>query len=136
MFLLAISIKCQLKIGIRAIEMERVLAEAANEEKMMRQRQQETLMESWSSALMAKQSLPKEPETDYDNCGTAAAQRFAGEDTHRDARIRSQQLAMREAVREQVSERERMRREEAEEEREWAEHVRESARIREEAERM
>ena len=116
--------------------MERVLAQVANEEKMMRKQQQETLMDSWNSALEAKRSLPKEPETDYDNCGTASAQRFAGEDLDRDTRIRNQKLAMRDAVKEQVLERERMRQEEAEEERLWAEHVRESARIREEAERM
>lgn len=103
---------------------------------MMRKQQQETLMDSWNSALEAKRSLPKEPETDYDNCGTASAQRFAGEDLDRDMRIRNQKLAMRDAVKEQVLERERMRQEEAEEERLWAEHVRESARIREEAERM
>jgi hypothetical protein len=84
--------------------------------------------------MVLKNSLPKQPETDYSACGIAAAQIFAGEDNDKYIRVKSQMDAMRKGINDQSEERERMRQAEREEEMLWAAHVRETSIIREDAE--
>jgi RIB43A len=114
--------------------MERVLEEAALEEHRARMSQNVTLRKSWGAATAAKNAIPPQPETDYDRCGIASAQVFEGEDNDRLSRIRTQREQMNEWIGESKEERSEAKRAEDEEERRWADFVRESTRLRDEAE--
>jgi hypothetical protein len=116
------------------MEMERVLEEAALEEKRNLMLQNNDLKESWTQAMITKRAIPREYETDYDTCGVASAQGFKGEDNDRGERLRFQQDQMRQWINEKNEESSMTRLSEAEEERRWAEHVRETILMREEAE--
>ena len=120
--------------GIRAMEMERVLEAAALEEKQMRMHQNEVLKESWSSAMESKRMISPQSETIYEETGKAAAQIFSGEDRERNMRVRMQKEQMRDWISERKEERYERKISEEEEDKLWAEFVRESAFIREQAE--
>lgn len=117
------------------MELERVLEEAALEDKRNRQQQNDTLKSSWSAAMVAKKAIPRESDTDYSRCGIAAAQIFDGEDNGRSDRVRSQRELMRKWINDQLNEREETKQSEVEDERRWAEYVAMTTELRDEAER-
>lgn len=115
--------------------MERVLEEAALEDRRARMLENEALKKSWGAAADLRRALPPAPETDYAKCGSASAQTFSGEDTDRAYRIAAQKEQMREWCGEGKTEREDERACEAAEEERWASFVRETTLLREAAER-
>lgn len=100
-------------IGIQAMEIERILAEADEEERQMKAFQMTQIKQSWEDTLSQQKAQDKvlddRIDFDYDGCGPAAALRFAGEDTYRSERTRAQKEQMRRWVQEQLAEKAQLR---------------------------
>eukprot|EP00599_Poterioochromonas_sp_BG-1_P000339 CAMPEP_0173149274 /NCGR_PEP_ID=MMETSP1105-20130129/10229_1 /TAXON_ID=2985 /ORGANISM="Ochromonas sp., Strain BG-1" /LENGTH=327 /DNA_ID=CAMNT_0014064111 /DNA_START=213 /DNA_END=1196 /DNA_ORIENTATION=- len=98
---------------LQAIEIERILAEADEEEKQMKKFQMDQIKQSWELTLTQQKAQNKvlDDRIDFDenNCGPAAALRFAGEDTFRADRHRQQKDQMRRWIQEQVAEKAQLR---------------------------
>jgi len=89
-----------------ALETERVLAASAEEEKMMRKFQMDEMKKSWNEEIHQRRVNSSFPETrlEPENCGMAAAQKFAGEDENKYARSLQQKEQMRKWIQEQMNE--------------------------------
>jgi hypothetical protein len=98
---------------VQAMEIERILAEADEEERQMKKFQMTQIKESWASTLSQQRAQTKElddrTDFDYENCGPAAALRFTGEDPLRVDRKRAQKEQMRQWVQEQLAEKAHMK---------------------------
>lgn len=89
------------------MEIERILEQAMEEEKQMKEFQMNTMKKDWENAVQARRSKAAEPSVpDFDpaNCGPAAALKFSGEDGNRYDRLRLQKEQMRRWIQEQVAE--------------------------------
>eukprot|EP00981_Chlorochromonas_danica_P002070 scaffold420_cov169-Ochromonas_danica.AAC.30 len=123
---------------LQAMEIERLLAQSAEEERQMREFQMQQLKESWESAKSHQQTLKAQPSTkdfDIENCGPASALRFAGEDQSHDDRLSSQKAQMKKWIQEQIAEKAALRHLEKEDEMSYAEMLRAVDEIREQTER-
>ena len=109
------------------------MEEAALDDKKVKIQQNQMLKASWSRALEDKSSLAPETDTDYSTCGVAAAQSFVGEDADRISRLRMQKEQLRKWVQDQMQEKDNLRATEADEDAQWAEYIRETTFLREEA---
>ena len=91
---------------LKSLEIERVLEEAKEEERLMREFQKAQLKESWDNAVSEHQYIKAQPEVFLDplKAGPSAAQKFAGSDPNRGSRLRAQQDQMRRWIQEQMHE--------------------------------
>lgn len=112
---------------IQAMEIERILAEADEEERRMKAFQMAQIKQSWETTLSQQRAQDKvlDDRTDFDhaNCGPAAALRFAGEDPYRADRIREQKEQMRRWVQEQLAEKAQLRHLQKQEDMSYAEMI-------------
>ena len=124
--------------GQQALEIERILAQAMEEEKQMKEYQMNSIKKDWEDAVQnrkAKTSAPTGPDFDTDNCGPAAALKFSGEDTNRGPRLRLQKEQMRRWIQEQVAEKAQLAHLRKEEDMSYAEMIKAIDEIRENTER-
>ncbi len=91
---------------LRQQEIDRVLEEAKEEERQMREFQKAEIKNSWDDAVAEKKKIAAKPEPFLDplEAGPSAAQNFAGADPFRKDRIKEQKEQMRKWVQEQISE--------------------------------
>jgi hypothetical protein len=93
---------------LQSMEIERILAEADEEERQMKRFQMQQIKESWAQTLSQQKDqqddLDARVDFNHEQCGPAAALKFSGEDTNRQERIRLQREQMRRWVQEQLAE--------------------------------
>jgi len=89
---------------LRQLEIERVLEAAAEEERLMREFNQQAIKKSWEQAIEFKNNIVPESDLDPKYSGPSAAQNFAGNDPNKVVRVKAQQAQMRTWVQEQVAE--------------------------------
>jgi len=89
---------------LQQMEIERVLEAAAQEERMMRDYNQQEIKRSWEQSIDYKKSIVPESDPDPKYSGPSAAQNFAGNDPNKSTRIHAQQAQMRQWIQEQVAE--------------------------------
>ncbi len=122
----------------QAMEIERILAQAMDEERQMKEFQMTQIRSDWERAVQLKRSKDAEPRgVDFDNanCGPAAALKFSGEDTNRFDRIRLQKEQMRKWIQEQVAEKAQLKHLRHEEEMSYADMIKAIDEIRANTER-
>lgn len=91
----------------QALEIERLLAGAQEEERQMREFQMNQIKQSWEDSMRHRQELASQPrgkDFDLDNAGPASALRFFGEDPNRTDRLRLQKQQMQKWIQEQLGE--------------------------------
>lgn len=91
---------------LRAMEIERVLCAAQEEENMMRRYAMDVMKKNWDESLTQKQydaSIIEQP-LKPDECGLSAVQRLAGEDRNRVNRVKQQKEQTRKWIQEQLDE--------------------------------
>jgi Fe2+ transport system protein B len=90
------------------MEIERILAEADEEERQMKAFQMQQIKQSWADTLSQQKDhqdgLDARVDFDHGNCSAAAALRFNGEDTYRHDRLVAQKEQMRKWIQEQIVE--------------------------------
>jgi len=120
---------------LRFLEIDRIMENAADEEKMMKEFQKTQLKQSWDNAIRQKSaSATIEPEFNPDSTGSSAAQAFAGEDRQRLERQSNQKAQMLRWIQEQVSEKTHERMNKREEDAKYSELMKAVNSIRESAE--
>ena len=125
-------------IGAQALEIERLLAGAQEEERQMREFQMSQIKQSWEDSKRFKEeeiNRPKGKDFDVENAGPASALRFFGEDTNRPQRHRLQKQQMQQWIQEQVAEKAHLRHLGKLEEMSYAEMLRAIDEVRDAAER-
>lgn len=136
--LLAVGGLAVITTGMQAAEIERMLAQASEEERQMREFQMSQIRESWEDARRHKEllaSLPPPKDFDNENAGPASALCFSGEDSRREERTFLQKQQMRKWIQEQVAEKATLKHIQREEEMSYAEMLRAIDEIREQTER-
>jgi hypothetical protein len=123
---------------IQAIEIERLLAAAQEEERQMKDFQMNQIKQSWEDSKRFRQDLANEDkgkDFDVDNAGPSSALRFFGEDSNRTERLRLQKNQMQQWIREQMAEKAHLRHLMKQEEMSYAEMMRAIDEIRDATER-
>lgn len=119
---------------MQALEIERMLAAAAEEERRMKEFQMKQMRDSWESELTKKRAeaaRDKGPDFDPMHSGPSSLQVLEGEDPQRTDRIRKQQQQMRDWIQEQIAEKEYTKQLDLEDEMNYAELIRTIDEIRE-----
>jgi len=121
------------------MEIERYLAAADEEEKQMKAYQMEQIKRSWEETRESRkqQDTKREAMIDFDNenCGTASALKFNGEDVSRIERIRLQKDQMRRWIQEQVAEKAQLKHLQKQDDMTYAEMIKAIDEIRAQTER-
>jgi len=91
---------------LRQLEIDRILEEAKEEERLMREFQKAQIKQSWDDAIDGRKTEIANTNVYLDplESGPSAAQNFAGADPFRKERIKAQKEQMRKWVQEQVAE--------------------------------
>lgn len=122
----------------QAMEIERILAQAMDEERRMKEFQMNQVRSDWERAIdykKTKEAEPRGPDFDNANCGPASALRFFGEDTNRVDRLKQQKEQMRRWIQEQVAEKAQLKHLQHEDEMSYAEMLKAIDEIRANTER-
>ena len=91
-------------LGLRIMEIEKIMEAASAEEKAIRAYQNQELKKSWESSIAFKTSKRPEPDFDPEATGISAAQIFSGEDRNKAQRLKEQKAQMTRWIQEQVAE--------------------------------
>jgi len=89
---------------LRQMEIDRVLEAAAEEERQMREFNQQQIKRDWERSIDLKKSIVPEEDPNPRYSGPSACQNFAGNDPNKAVRVRAQQEQMRSWIQEQVAE--------------------------------
>ena len=92
-----------LHLGLRILEIERILEGVSEDEKRMRNLQKQELLSSWQQSIHDKNNQKPESELVYPP-GLSSAQQFNGEDLHYNERVSSQHDQMKRWTQEQLDE--------------------------------
>eukprot|EP00607_Mallomonas_marina_P001528 CAMPEP_0182427276 /NCGR_PEP_ID=MMETSP1167-20130531/16663_1 /TAXON_ID=2988 /ORGANISM="Mallomonas Sp, Strain CCMP3275" /LENGTH=345 /DNA_ID=CAMNT_0024609403 /DNA_START=186 /DNA_END=1223 /DNA_ORIENTATION=+ len=106
-------------------EIDRVLEEAAKEERQRKEYEKQKMKEDWRIAqeeITAKKSIVFK-QVDPESCGTGACQTFAGEDPGHDERAKMQKAQMRRWTQEQLAEKAYRQQKQKEDEDNYAQYV-------------
>lgn len=120
---------------MKAQELNRIMEEAAEEERRLKEFTNDQLKRDWQATIAEKQAMKDKPEVIRgDENDISSFQRFSGEDNNRFDRIKQQQNQMRNWVQEQVAEKAIQKYSEQEERMQYAELLKTIDRVREESE--
>lgn len=124
-----------LMLNAQAIEIEKMLAYAAEEEKQIKDYQSREIRKQWEESIKYKKDqeelAKKVKDIDFDKCGPSSLQSFAGEDPHMAERSRLQKEQMKRWVQEQVAEKNYLKKFEKNEDMSYAEMMKAIDAIRE-----